>query len=391
MKQEKWAERLEQYLADYQREPSHDLWEGIEAGLDKASKRQARIVMIRRWIAAVALIGVVSGGAILFWNRQQGRDLSDQKRLTEASVKEKPTEDATPVNDSIPDKSEKTNHVPKTFVRPKTEKKLIAENNSDVIPEKQNIETEQQESDIAQKESSSEPSAVFEEHDNHLTKAFGRATKRDDRLLAMNVYVSGGMSNQEKRNGVLMSPPMLQEFALTRGRDGDSPVYLVGYEERQSHDMPISFGLTFSYPLTDRLSIGTGVVYTKLNSEFLNIVQDRQTCRQQTLHYVGIPLNVQFHLWRWQRLNVYLSGGGQADWNVKVKANIDGIDQKMSKDRMQWSIGGGLGVQYNILPQFGLYAEPGIRHYFDNGSHISNFFKDKPTDFHLELGLRFNW
>ena len=229
MKQEKWAERLEQYLADYQREPSHDLWEGIEAGLDKASKRQARIVMIRRWIAAAALIGVVSGGAILFWNRQQGRDLSDQKRLTEASIKEKPTDDVTTFNDSIVDKSEKTNHVPQKFVRPKTEKKLIAENNSDVIPEKQNIETEQQESDIAQKESSSEPSAVFEEHDNHLTKAFGRATKRDSRLLAMNVYVSGGMSNQEKRNGVLMSPPMLQEFALTRGRDGDSPVYLVGY------------------------------------------------------------------------------------------------------------------------------------------------------------------
>ena len=195
----------------------------------------------------------------------------------------------------------------------------MAENNTDVIPEKQDIETERQESVIASDKSSSIPSVVFEEHDNHLTRAFG------------------------------------------------------------------------SYPLTDRLSIGTGIVYTKLNSEFLNIVQDRQIRRQQTLHYVGIPLNVQFHLWRWQRLNVYLSGGGQADWNVKVKANIDGIEQEMSKDRMQWSIGGGLGVQYNILPQFGLYAEPGIRHYFDNGSHISNFFKDKPTDFHLELGLRFNW
>ena len=391
MKQEKWAERLEQYLADYQREPSHDLWEGIEAGLDKASKRQARIVMIRRWIAAAALIGVVSGGAILFWNRQQGRDLSDQKRLTEASVKEKPTEDVTPINDSIVDKSEKTNSTPQTFIRPQTEKKLIAENHSDVIPEKQDIETEQQEAVIASDESSSEPSVVFEEHDNHLTRAFGRATKcHHPQLLAMNVYVSGGMNNQERRNGVLMSPPMLQEFAQTRGLDGE-PVYLVGYEERQSHDLPISFGLTFSYPLTDRLSIGTGIVYTKLNSEFLNIIQDRQIRRQQTLHYVGIPLNVQFNLWRWQRLNVYLSGGGQADWNVKVKANIDGIDQKMSKDRMQWSIGGGLGVQYNILPQFGLYAEPGIRHYFDNGSHISNFFKDKPTDFHLELGLRFNW
>ena len=62
----------------------------------------------------------------------------------------------------------------------------------------------------------------------------------------------------------------------------------------------------------------------------------------------------------------------------------------MSKDRMQWSIGGSLGVQYNILPQLGVYAEPGVRHYFDNGSNVSNFFKDKPTAMSLQLGMRYN-
>ena len=392
MKQEKWAERLEQHLADYQKSPSHDLWEGIEAGLDKASKRQARIVMIRRWITAAAFIGVVSGGAILFWNRQQDRELSAQNDLTETSAQVKTTEKMTPFNDNIADKFEETNSASKTFVGPLTEKKLIVENHSDHTQDKQDIETEQQKPDTASVKPSSEPSVVFDKHENPLTRAFGRATKRQhSHLLAMNVYVSGRMNSLERRNGVQMSQEMLQEFALTRGRDSDSPVYLFGYEERQSHDLPISLGLTFSYPLTDRLSIGTGVVYTKLNSDFTNVMLDNQVCRHQTLHYVGIPLNVQFALWQWRGLNIYLSGGGQVDWNVEAKINIDGIDQKINKDRMQWSIGGGLGVQYNILPQFGLYAEPGIRHYFDNGSNVSNFFKEKPTDFHLELGLRFKW
>ncbi len=392
MKQEKWAERLEQHLADYQKSPSHDLWEGIEAGLDKASKRQARIVMIRRWITAAALIGVVSSGAILFWNRQQGRDLSAQKGLTETSAQVKPTNEMTPFNDSIADKSEETKSPPKTLVRPLTEKKLIVDNHSHHTQDKQDIETERQESDIVSEETSSEPSLVFEEHENPLTRAFGRATKRQhSHLLAMNVYVSGRINNLERRNGVQMSQEMLQEFAFTRGRDSDSPVYLFGYEERQSHDQPISLGLTFSYPLTARLSIGTGVVYTKLNSDFTNVMLDNQVSRHQTLHYVGIPLNVQFTLWQWRGLNVYLSGGGQADWNVEAKVNIDGIDQKINKDRMQWSIGGGLGMQFDVLPQFGLYAEPGIRYYFDNGSNVRNFFKEKPTDLHLELGLRFKW
>ena len=49
-----------------------------------------------------------------------------------------------------------------------------------------------------------------------------------------------------------------------------------------------------------------------------------------------------------------------------------------------------LGIQYDIIPQLGLYAEPGIKYYFDNGSRLQTFFKDKPTNFSLQLGLRWN-
>ena len=176
------------------------------------------------------------------------------------------------------------------------------------------------------------------------------------------------------------------EAASTRG----DVVYLVGYEERQSHDHPISFGLTLSYPLAKRLALSSGLVYTKLNSDFLTIMQSNQVSRHQTLHYIGVPLNIQFSFWRWHGLNTYLSAGGLAEWNVKATANTDGVDQEMKKDRMQWSVNGSVGIQYDIIPQFGIYAESGLRHYFDNGSNISNFYKDKPTSLNLQLGLRLN-
>ena len=203
----------------------------------------------------------------------------------------------------------------------------------------------------------------------------------------MNLYASGGMSSWNGRNGVQMSSSMQQKFAFTRG----GPVYLADYEERQDHKQPISFGLTLSYPLTKRLSLSTGAVYTRLSSDFLTLAQNHQIKRHQVLHYVGIPLNLQFSVWQWHGLEAYLTAGGQVDWNVAAKANTDGIDQKMDKDRAQWSLGGSLGVQYHIVPQVGLYAEPGIRHYFNNGSSISNFYKDKPTNFNLQLGLRFDF
>ena len=208
-----------------------------------------------------------------------------------------------------------------------------------------------------------------------------------NRKLSMNLYASRGMSSWKGRNGVQMSSSMQQKFAFTRGE----PVYLADYEERQDHKQPISFGLTLSYPLTKRLSVSTGAVYTRLSSDFLTLAQNHQIKRHQVLHYVGIPLNLQFSVWQWRGLDLYLAAGGQVDWNVAAKANTDGVDQKMGKDRVQWSIGGSLGAQYHIVPHVGLYAEPGIRHYFNNGSSISNFYKDKPTNFNLQLGLRFDF
>ena len=62
----------------------------------------------------------------------------------------------------------------------------------------------------------------------------------------------------------------------------------------------------------------------------------------------------------------------------------------MEKDRPQWSVDGALGIEYNPIPQLGLYAEPGLRYYIDNGSKVQNFFKDQPTSWTLQLGIRLN-
>ena len=394
MKQEEWADRLEQQLKDYQVMPSHDLWQDIEVRLDKTSKRP-HIVMLRRWVAAAAIVGVLMGGFWLYWNRQQKSEVMPPSVQTGTVTEVKNNYH----EDSLPDSVQNQEPVPMIPVRsvpaytvPTLRAQIAEEKREDVLPVSQEDETSFHEPREDAVISSNDAVDVSPENNNHLWRAFGRGKKsRRSHMLAMNMYVSGDMSSWESRNGVQMNPSLLREYHLSRSGNTEADVWLTGYEERQGHDRPVSFGLTVSYPFTDRLAVSSGLVYTKLNSDFVSIMQENQVHRHQTLHYVGIPLNLQFALWRWRDLNVYLTGGGQADWNIKAKATTDGIDQVMSKDRMQWSIGGGLGVQYSILPQLGIYAEPGIRYYFDNGSSVSNFFKDKPTDFHLELGFRFQW
>ena len=38
----------------------------------------------------------------------------------------------------------------------------------------------------------------------------------------------------------------------------------------------------------------------------------------------------------------------------------------------------------------GIYAEPGFSYYFDNGSFVETVYRERPFNFSLSLGLRFN-
>ena len=175
---------------------------------------------------------------------------------------------------------------------------------------------------------------------------------------------------------------------MARTRDGAPIIYLVGYEERQKHYQPIAFGLSVSYPLSSKVSLSTGVTYTRLRSDFASIINGTSISQEQTLHYLGVPLNAQYRLLHYGNLNIYLSAGAEADYNIKAHLASEGVTQHIDRDRWQFSIQGGVGLQYNVMPQLGLYAEPGVKHYFDNGSRLRNFFKDKPTSFNLQVGLR---
>ena len=62
--------------------------------------------------------------------------------------------------------------------------------------------------------------------------------------------------------------------------------------------------------------------------------------------------------------------------------------EPISTKPLQWSLNAAVGAQFNILPQLGLYVEPGGSFYFDDGTTIENIYKEKPLNFSIELGLR---
>lgn len=168
----------------------------------------------------------------------------------------------------------------------------------------------------------------------------------------------------------------------------NAPLQLADYSQTKHHYHPMSFGLSVGYNLTPRLTLTTGMVYTYASSEFTSSAAGDHIVETQRLHYIGIPLSVKYKVWGNNAIQTYATAGCQADFNVSANIQTDNITKDADKDRTQWSVGGAVGVQYNIIPRMGIYAEPGVRYYIDNKSSVETIFKEKKLNFNLQLGVR---
>lgn len=160
--------------------------------------------------------------------------------------------------------------------------------------------------------------------------------------------------------------------------------------EKTKHHQPISVGMQVGFHLLPKLKLSTGLVYTKVSSDFISGVSDTRTVSTQDLHYIGIPLNLSYSVWEYKGLHTYVTAGGEGAVNIKNHTETDGEVKESKRDKMQWSTNASVGIQYDFIPQLGVYVEPGMKYYFDNGSQIENIFKDKKLNFNIQFGLRFN-
>ena len=157
------------------------------------------------------------------------------------------------------------------------------------------------------------------------------------------------------------------------------------------HHAPVSVGLQVAFGIAPRLSLSTGLVYTRTSSDFYPYAPGSSYNVHQVLHYVGIPVGLNYEFWQSGGFHAYVMAGAEADYNVKNDTGEEGVKKENAKrDRVQFSGKASLGAQYDITPKVGLYIEPGAKYYFDNGSHVENTFKDKKLNFNLQFGLRFN-
>ena len=164
------------------------------------------------------------------------------------------------------------------------------------------------------------------------------------------------------------------------------------------HRLPVRVGFNVAYRLTDRLSVESGVSYTRLSSDMKDGTKDNYSSGSQKLDYIGVPLNVKYRAFGYRRLSVYASVGLLTEKCVSGKTTheyvISGEKKKHEAEDMaakpwQLSVNAALGAQFDVLRNVGVYVEPGVSYYFDDRSTLSTIYKEKPLNFNLNLGVRY--
>jgi hypothetical protein len=130
--------------------------------------------------------------------------------------------------------------------------------------------------------------------------------------------------------------------------------------------------------------------YTQVNPDG-TIASSTSSDIRNTQHYVGIPVNVYYSIISQDRVSLYAYGGGSAEKCISDDYNVlsTAISHREKVNGLQFSANAGIGVEFAIGKNLGVYIDPSLRYYFENGQPKS-IRTVQPLMFGFEMGLRVN-
>lgn len=440
MKEEKnnWTKSLRDRLADYEEPLPVDGWNRLEEELVAPIK--IRYPYRRMAIAAAILLLLISSVCVYFLNSPA----SDYMKNTQASlpvITTEPMEEpkqADPVKTIEPAKpSGKVAQVHREVSQIKEavptvieEEQPIAEtepieNKQEELKQKESAEKETPQTSVVEKRPSS---YTFSRTEEQLSRTRKRNTKEKNwsvgvsvgngLLASNNVNPGFGKLSKATMKGDLpsydSSPSIGQSDYLLLGTMdaiSNKPEAVEAYRQvvynnftkeattDVKHHMPVTVGASVRFALSKQFAIETGLNYTLLSSD-LKAGKNSHYVQEQKLHYLGIPVKGSWMFFDKKYISLYLSAGGAMEKSVSGKLKntyiVEGKDVETESSDLdvkplQWSVTSAVGVQYNATKHLGIYLEPGVSYYFDDGSDVQTIRKEKPFNFNLQLGFRVSY
>ena len=402
-----WMKKLKEKLGDYTEPTPASGWEQLEKELLSSSVPEKRILPYRRWVAAASVLLVLASSVSLYFLYSP---VADEIRQTPVPV-------LAVAPDIMPVKQEPALQVakaePMKASRTTTgtvRQSLLAVERTEENPPVVIIESNNEPTVIAES-GETEKAAVehvtpTQSHEKEVRKPSGRDklhlpettanTSRGRWAIGASVSNAGAISGSIDGGG--LQPQASARLDISSSSiipiPGNQMVVFkegVPYIQRTDeitdikHRQPISFGLSVRKELPKGFSVETGLTYTLLSSDVK--LSGSSEMQDQKLHYIGIPLRTNWNFVDTKLFTVYLAAGGAVE--KCVYGNLG--NEKQTVKPLQLSVMGAVGAQVNATKQLGIYVEPGVAYFFNDGSPVQTIRKETPCNFNLQAGVRFTY
>lgn len=397
---EDWTDQLRQKLEGFEMTPPEGLWEDIckEMGMpvEPASTSHKRWY----WAVAAAILALVGFFAVYLYE-----DHSEPTVLTARSeIKPIESKDRTEIEPKTEPKAEapqkartSIKSMPSTKLtavstleepqeQVTTESEVIAETEVQTDPE---VQTESVASIQEEEHQANEPTKSAIDYPVPTPEPQMRTKKPHE--WAVGVNASGGVFSASTARGrwVGYNPtdPEDQTDEKSNTRRSYTTDYYPTTDYDWDHQIPIRLGLSVQYQLNDRLALISGISYTYLYSEWGKAFL-KNGGYEQMLHYIGVPVGIAWRFWSSKHFHFYLSGTTLLEKCISFKYRWQ-EDQTVNSIRpWQFSIRVAVGAEYSFTPQFGFYLEPSLGCYFNDGSSLQHYYKERPFAPSIDFGLR---
>lgn len=430
MEDELWMKKIKERLEDYSEPIPVSGWERLERDLSisKASiTGNRRLIPFRRWAVSAAAVLLVAVSSVSLWLQQS--KMGDEVRSTnvpalalvpdnlpEQTSPSAQTDVVEPLHQVYRGSSNNvsrhslvaqqielpTSNGQKEEETGSSEVKNAIDNRQDEVPVTQVETTGKQKTD------NSETNQVQRRRPSgkdklHLPTERKSTSKSKGWSMGMSVNAGGlgnGLGNNMEQDLVFDSPnsgrldlsstangvvsiPNGQELVFKDGLP-----YIMKREKSIAsidHKQPLSFGFSVRKNLPKGFSVETGLTYTYLASDVT--YDDSSEKFSQKLHYLGIPVRANWNFVDSKSFTMYVSAGGAVEKCIYGKIGSESETVKP----VQVSVMGAVGAQYNVSSRVGLYVEPGVSYFFDDGSLIQTIRKENPCNFTLQAGIRLTY
>ncbi len=400
-------ELMKSVLDSGQEEVPARVWDGISEGLDRIERRKRIVLWVRRAGVTAAAAAIALG---VFLNMDQEQTIvpaATDSRMIAVAEPETTTPAVEETEAAIAPFRDIT-----AYAKPKTEvighsvttaeEEIVSADQTVEIETAGNSQPTEQSTQSRQVETTGPAADVMSSAAGTSETSVTADSWVDDdagirkRKIRTSLVVSGvaGTNNPQSREGLspMKSPALGKQYTKTAVEQTSTETL---------YGIPLSFGAGVRLHFTERWSLGMGLNYTlltsKFNGKYIKVTDGVEEAPvagniRNVQHYIGIPLNAYYDIVSKDFINVYAYAGGTVEKCVQNTYQIQTTtDIRHSEDvkGVQLSVNAGIGVGFRLGRYVGLYIDPSLRYYFNNGQPKS-IRSSQPLMLGFEAGLRFN-